>query len=474
VLNFIAYRHYYYGSPFYFSSAFSLLPIKLAQDIRNTPQLNMLILRQLISVLPMLGAIAVLTYTQTRFKSFAKSVGLFIFLLSISAVVENNLWWHADSLAVFFVALTIFFLDRDNLRFGSNFYLAAICTGLATGTKVIGLFFFLAIPVYITVGVVQGSLTRRAAFLRAIAFVVIMAATIVISNPFMLLPSQFARMIRILSNQSDSMLVGWTLFYSKGPASWLPILNELYGTLLFLALALTALFIGVWRSENRVRHLIIAMWAIPFGLYILFFIAIKPTHFFLPILLPVYSSVIALFELPPFIKSSTPKRLDFIWRGLIVAVIGFQFFTYLKKDTALYLDVLTREADKKTIAFYKTIERDYLPRIPADRKVKVFRDVKMYFPDTSRWIVSSYWNNNYARIEKLQPDVILLWAQRIRDYTNPRAQSTAIDPASFQDTYQFYVDADHDRLRNYHLIYRDHVGLMFVSDEFYEQFFKQK
>src|ERR1051325_4169431 len=166
ILNFIAYRHYYYGSPFYFSSAFSLLPVKLVQNIHKTTQLNMLLLRQLISVLPMLGALVTLTYTQTRFKSFAKSVGLFIFLLAVSAVVENNLWWHADALAIFFVSLTIFFLDRDDLRFGSNFYLAAVSTGLATGTKVIGLFFFLAIPVYLLVGVSRGLLTWRTAFLR--------------------------------------------------------------------------------------------------------------------------------------------------------------------------------------------------------------------------------------------------------------------------------------------------------------------
>src|SRR5687768_11229175 len=43
ILNFIAYRHYYYGSPFYFSSALLLLPIKLTENIRQTAQLNMLL-----------------------------------------------------------------------------------------------------------------------------------------------------------------------------------------------------------------------------------------------------------------------------------------------------------------------------------------------------------------------------------------------------------------------------------------------
>ena len=111
VFNFIAYDHYYYGSPFYFSSALLLLPIKLTENLRNTTQLNMLLLRQFISILPMLGALLLLTYTQTKFTSYAKPIALFIFLLSVSAVVENNLWWHVDSLAVFCTALTLFFID---------------------------------------------------------------------------------------------------------------------------------------------------------------------------------------------------------------------------------------------------------------------------------------------------------------------------------------------------------------------------
>lgn len=471
ILNFIAYRHYYYGSPFYFSSALSLFPVKLVKNIHKTTQLNMLLLRQFISVLPMLGAIFTLTYMQTRFKSLIKSVGLFIFLLSVSAVVENNLWWHADALAVFFVTLTIFFLDRDDLCFGFNFYLAAVCTGLAAGTKVIGLFFFLAIPVYIVVGLVRGLLTWRTAFFRAAAFVGFMVATIVLSNPFMLLPSQFIRMIRILSNQSASMSVGWILFYDKGPASWLPILNDLYGRSIFLVLAMIALFLGIWKSENRLRHLIIAAWAIPYGLYILFVIAIKPTHFFLPILLPVYSSLIILFEFPPFTRFSTPKWTGFIWGTFVIAVIGFQFVTYLTKDVALYTDILAREDTNRSMVFYDTIARDYLPRIPVDQQLEVFRDVKMYFPRMSKWVVRGYWNSNYQTIEKIRPDIIILWPQRIADYTHPGVQEQAIDPASFQDTYQFYIDVDNNRLRGYKLVYRDESGLMFVSDILYEQYF---
>jgi hypothetical protein len=477
ILNFIAYRHYYYGSPFYFSSALLLLPIQLTQNVRATTQLNMLLLRQFISVLPMLGALWLLTFTQTKFNSYIKSIGLFVLLLSISAVVENNLWWHVDSLAVFFVALTFFLLDQDDLRFGRNFYLAAASTGLGAGTKVIGLFFFLAIPTYLIVGWVRRRLNWRTLILRALAFLGIMVATIVISNPFLLLPSQFARMLRILSRQSAAMSQGWTLQYAKGPASWVPILEDLYGQLVFILLAFIALGIGMWRTEQRVRHLLIAAWALPFGLYVLYAIAIKPTHFFLPILLPVYSSLVVLFDCPPFVKtnhlSPVQSRLAWVWAAVVVAVFGYQFVTYVQKDVTLYREVLTREEHNESLAFYRTIESDYLRRIQSDDRLVVFRDVRMYFPPGSQWVIRSYWNSNYKTIEEIKPDVLILWAQRIADYTQEGARENAVDPAAFEDTYRFYVDVSNDQVRGYRLLFHDGTGLMFVSEAVYDRFFRE-
>jgi hypothetical protein len=50
-----------------------------------------------------------------------------------------------------------------------------------------------------------------------------------------------------------------------------------------------------------------------FGLYVLFTIAIKPTHFFLPILLPAFSSLVVLFEFPPFTGSQPRQSLSWLW-----------------------------------------------------------------------------------------------------------------------------------------------------------------
>jgi len=268
------------------------------------------------------------------------------------------------------------------------------------------------------------------------------------------------------------MSAGWTLAYAKGPGSWLPIIEELYGQLIFIALALIALALGIWRGRNRMLHLLIATWSIPFGLYILYAIAIKPKHFFLPILLPVYSSLAVLFEFPPFAADQPRKPIAWLFGALILTVIAYQFAIYINKDIQMYREVLTREEHEESLVFYSMLENDYLPRLQTDKQLVVFRDVRMYFPDDSRWVVRTYWNSNYSIVEEIKPDLIILWSQRILDYTQEGALESAVNPESFRDTYQFYVDADRNQLRGYRLIYRDAEGLFFVSDEIYEEFFR--
>jgi preprotein translocase subunit SecB len=75
-------------------------------------------------------------------------------------------------------------------------------------------------------------------------------------------------------------------------------------------------------------------------------------------------------------------------------------------------------------------------------------------------------------LTSVNPDVLILWRQRIYDYTQQGAQENALDPVSFQDMYQFYMDASQDKLKGYHLVYQNSIGLMFVSNTLYQIFFQ--
>jgi hypothetical protein len=69
-MNFLHYAHYFYGFPFYFFSALALLPSKIinGSDWVNQTSFNMVLLRQLINVLPMIVAAFLFTRMQTRTK----------------------------------------------------------------------------------------------------------------------------------------------------------------------------------------------------------------------------------------------------------------------------------------------------------------------------------------------------------------------------------------------------------------------
>ena len=159
----IIYGDYHYGYPFYFVSFLVLLPVRLIFGDQYTAhtQLNMLLMRQFVSTLPMILALGMVTYLQTRLKSTWRSIVLFVFLLFVRGFVFQNLsWWHPDALAVLMVVLTIFFLDRDKLHFGKNFYFAAFTCGMATAIKLVGFFFVFAIAAILLGGLFQ----RRVSF----------------------------------------------------------------------------------------------------------------------------------------------------------------------------------------------------------------------------------------------------------------------------------------------------------------------
>ena len=76
------------------------------------------------------------------------------------------------------------------------------------------------------------------------------------------------------------------------------------------------------------------------------------------------------FEFPPFTNEKPRALFSWLWGGLLIAAIAFQFVTYINKDVELYQNVLTREQNEESLVFYSIIERDYLPKIKVDEKLK--------------------------------------------------------------------------------------------------------
>ena len=473
--RFFAYQIYFYGFPYYlFSAVIVLLPVKLIFGLGNL-QLNMLILRQFVSVLPMIAALMILVYLQTKFESLLKSVGLFLLLLLIPGVVFNDMWFHPESLVFLFIVLTFFFLVQDNLKFGRNFYLAALFCGLAVATKQVGLFFFLAVPLYIFLGWRRKSIDTRRAVGLAAAFVAIMVAVFVFTNPFLFWASERKLALRTQITLHKHIAAGFTVLYHNSPLTWFSVVAENYSTLPFLALAFVAAIIASIKSERRLLNGLILAWVIPFSLYIAFVLVIRPKHFPLPILLPLYSAVPAYFTFfaPPrwmgplgdYLKKYGVRLLMFL-AGLVI--VGWQFVYSLNMDVAQYMDTLNREKNNPSLNFYSALDHNDLSRLTLDRQLVVFRDVAMYVPNSANDKVYYQWGvSGYADIHKFNADLLMLSKQHLRDYTQPG--QTAVDP-NFSDAVHLYKDALAEQVQGYTLIYQDDFGMAYLSTPLADQF----
>lgn len=474
IYRFTAYQHYYYGYPFYFYSAVALLPLKFISGLDNTAY-NMLFLRQLVSVLPMIAAVMLLVYLQTRFQSYLRSIFLFIFLLTVPAVFRNNTWWHPESLVFLFIVLTFYFLYKDDLSFGKCFYFSAIACGFAIATKLIGLFFFITIPTYILLGVYQGRINFMKAVKSSIIFVVLMAITFVACSPFLLFASERKAAFNIQLRQSEAMSDGFVLSYAKGPAAWFSLIDNNYAQPLFLLASLVSLGIGIAKKETRLLSLLIATWSIPFMLYLLFTVVIKPKHFFIPILLPVFSTLPFLFDAvwPRTFRLVKANLVKFVLLAVTLVVVLTQVIYNFNFDAKHYLAELNKEKDSQAIQFYEKLDEIVFSKISADDHLVIFRDVHTYVKDLPRWDVKYRWGlYDYTVIKNTNADVLILWKQMLYDYTQAGAAERALDQIKFSEARRFYNDALNHNVEGYHLIYQDDFGFAYISVALYDRYFK--
>jgi hypothetical protein len=461
--SFIFYDYYYYGFPYFGASALLILPLKWLGLLDNMP-LVMLILRQCISVLPMLAALLILVYLQDGFRSY-RSLVLFAFLLSVPAVVQNNLWWHPDGMTFLLVVLTIFFFVRDNLRFGWNFLLAAVMCGVATATKLIGVYFFLAVGLVLLLGLLLKKASWKKVVGMMFAYLLVMGLSFLVANPFLL--SHWARTAYkyILHKQAFLLSEGYGVVYEKGLSAAWPLVRQSFGEAIFLLIALGAAIWGAWRGPKQLLYALILAWFLPISVTVFFLTHFK-FQYWMPVALPLFSCLVVL--LPEKWKvSGTERKSLFIKVGLLLVVL-IQFVLFMYDDIRQFDAHLHRAENNPRIQFYDQVVETLKPL--SNTSLYIYYDYRLYVPETSEWKTEvNYDLLEYNYIQESNFDVLLLMEQRIRDYLNPNV--TGIDPKLFARNQQFYRDAENGAIVGYHLVYRDTVGLIFVRDDLYQEYF---
>ena len=479
--NFLVYQHYYYGYPFYFFSALSILPVRLTLGsawAEHTPVI-VLVLRQAISVLPMIISALLLVWMQTGFRSRLRAIVLFLFMLTLPAVVTNNMWWHPDSLLVLFTVLTIFFLARDNFRFGKNFYFSAVSVGLAIGVKILGVLFALSYLVYLLYGLKKHSINLKQSILRSLFFLGVMIATIILSNPLLLLPIERAEIISVFMQNLHQNTVGFWVTGNTDISMFQQVADIFrynYTSILILLVSMIGLVCGIIHTQTRTINLLILTWTIGYLGYFILFASTMRTHYLLPIALPLLSSIaILLPERISFRWRLEPGALNIVLKNFVphVLIIGLlvQIVFNIGSDKGSIQDVATREETSPSIRLYKEAEREILSQIQIDRKLRIYRDWRAYVAEKNEYHIEYNWElATYDYINEIHPDVLFIERENMVYFSDAAKIDKAIDPHRMREMFEFYSDAINGALEGFTLVNSTSFGSVFVKTELFLQY----
>lgn len=454
--HFFLYNFYHYGFPFFSLSALPVFVARWTNQIDNMPFV-MASIRQFVNVLPSLIAILFLVYIQDQFRSY-KSILLYLILLSIPAVVNNNMWWHPDGLCLLFTTLTLFFLWKDDQKFGRHFYIAAIFAGILTATKLIGVFFLVAI---IPILLLQLK-AKKWRFVELVGqwslFAFIMAIAFVISNPFLLTMEGISGYVRTIYFELTGVSTGYEIVYAKGFAPTWASLQPAYGKLPFLIAIIFSFFLGFLDKNKRNLMVILLCWFVPLTFTVLF-----TTHFkyqyWLPAAIPAFSTLVML------LPDQTWKK-DKLWlnipRAIFVAVVAVQLVFFNIQNVQSVSAQIQREETSESIHFYHKATQVLKPI--STENVDVYYDYRVYIPyDSAPWrLYTTFDMLNYTYIENNHFDVLLLENQRMLDYLNPDA--IGVNQEKLDAARVFYGDARNNQITNYTLLYENDYGKVFVRN----------
>ena len=474
IRNFFIYQHYFYGFPFYFLSAISVFPLKLLSP--NWPENTRLIvcwLRMTINVLPMIFAIGIFTWLITRFKNRLISLSLFVFLLTIPAVLLNNFWWHPDSLSLFFISLVFLFLDLDEFRFGKYFSLAAAACGYTVGIKYQGLYFALAIPLLLIYAILRKRLSWKKAIKKAIIFVVIMMVFFIFSNPLLLLPQERAEIIRTQQIQFEQTGVGIFTIHSNALRNSLLLPSDIrkyYAETWFFILAIIGLLMGFKGEEKQRIQSLLFLSYLMVAFYITAYAATNRLHYFLPVAVPLLGFIADFYFIGkrdfPAIDLKFGTNIRKVMYGILTLLIAFQFSLNIRLDHSLYRDQLSRETESSSIALYHQIENEIIPVLKSkvnNRMIRVFRDWKVYFPDQEGVAVQMDWNMaTLDKINEWQPDLIILEEENLKEFSDPTIIDHAVNPEEMKLIHSFYQQAASDQIPGYDRIMQNSFGSVYV------------
>jgi hypothetical protein len=183
-----------------------------------------------------------------------------------------------------------------------------------------------------------------------------MGGVMVVTNPFLYNAGARHEMITIQTYKTKELDKGYEhddpQYYAKGPQWWRWTLNDWYGHPLFLGFLVLSLIAGCAWGPKRLLNGLILTWIIPFSIYLLYFVAVKPDHYWLPVMVPLFSVALNIpmavrDKVLPWFKSR-PAASKLLGAAIIILLAGQLFWNLARPSNgAVVLYERAMEVEKQ-------------------------------------------------------------------------------------------------------------------------------
>lgn len=461
-------HHHAYGYPFYFISSLPVIPIKLL-DLPRSEELKwmMLLLRQQVVFFNILICLLI-TYLWTQFKPILPTFLLFLFLLSVPAVVKHNLLWHPDALSSLFFTLTLFCLTKDKLQFKKWFVYAAITCGMTCSTKFVGPFLFLLIICYLLFAIKKTQLSYLFIFKQALIFFGLTLLTFLLSSPLIIF-GYYENIVSFLTHQSQMNNFGWGIKLPKGLLPWYQeVIKPYYFHGGIILVILGAIIVSLMKLNNkRMLNIISLASVIPLFLYVIFVVAHKNYFYLYPVLLIFGSMLYNLYYLREYSYQNilfAPKFKN-VKMYFSVFLFGFMIFIIylnLSSSYSIYRNRFHVIETHPSFRFYERIAAgNLLSAAHSEKPVKVLQTAFIYLPDSLNLeIIIPNGFINMDILNKEKPRYVLLEKELALNITDENFQKQYFNLKEVKTAAVFFKHALQNSLAGYALRYVDEYGLL--------------
>jgi hypothetical protein len=170
-------------------------------------------------------------------------------------------------------------------------------------------------------------------------FILVMAGSLIVSNPVVYNAGARDEILKIQLYKTGELDQGYshdeTEDYAKGPAHWVGTLTRWFGSPALLAFLGLSLLAGcLWGPDKLLNRLILG-WVLPYSIYLLWFVAVKPDHYWLPAFVPLFA---VFFNIPRILAERAWGQAWYgktITAGVYLLAVGFVLTNLLRPESGL-------------------------------------------------------------------------------------------------------------------------------------------